>query len=73
MWNPQVKGFYLHDDNSSTRFDQFTGKWFWLLYNITNNRNETYNGSTWVGNTHYIGESYSGGIVLCIMMAGSMV
>ena len=36
------------------------------IYNITNNRNETYNGSTWVGNTHYIGESYGGCIVFYV-------
>ena len=36
------------------------------IYNTTKNCNETYNGSSWVGNTHYIGESYGGGIVFCI-------
>ncbi len=36
------------------------------IYNTTNNRNETYNGSSWVGNTHYIGESYGGGIVFYV-------
>jgi len=40
------------------------------IYNITNNRNETYNGSTWVGNTHYIGESYGGGIVFYVYDSG---
>lgn len=33
------------------------------IYNTSKNGNETYNGSSWVGNTHYIGESYGGGIV----------
>jgi Protein of unknown function (DUF1566) len=40
------------------------------IYNITNNRNETYNGSTWVGNIHYIGESYGGGIVFYVYDGG---
>ncbi len=39
------------------------------IYNTTKNCNETYNGSSWVGNTHYIGESY-GGIVFCIYDSG---
>ncbi len=36
------------------------------IYNTSKNCNETYNGSTWVSNTHYIGESYGGGIVFYI-------
>ena len=36
------------------------------IYNTTNNCNETYNGSSWVSNTHYIGESYGGGIVFYV-------
>jgi hypothetical protein len=33
------------------------------IYNTSKNANETYNGSSWVSGTHYIGESYGGGIV----------
>jgi len=36
------------------------------IYNTSKNCNETYNGSSWVSNTHYIGESYGGGIVFCL-------
>jgi hypothetical protein len=36
------------------------------IYNTTKLCNETYNGSSWVGNTHYIGESYGGGIVFYV-------
>ena len=36
------------------------------IYNTSKNCNETYNGSSWVGNTHYIGESYGGGIVFYV-------
>jgi hypothetical protein len=36
------------------------------IYNITKLCNETYNGSSWVSNTHYIGESYGGGIVFYV-------
>jgi len=36
------------------------------IYNTSTNGNETYNGSSWVSNTHYIGESYGGGIVFYI-------
>ena len=36
------------------------------IYNSTKNCNETYNGSFWVSNTHYIGESYGGGIVFYV-------
>ena len=36
------------------------------IFNTTKNGNETYNGSYWVGNTHYIGESYGGGIVFYV-------
>jgi hypothetical protein len=36
------------------------------IYNISKNGNETYNGTSWVTNTHYIGESYGGGIVFYI-------
>ena len=36
------------------------------IYNTTKNCNETYNGSSWVTNTHYIGESYGGGIVFYV-------
>jgi hypothetical protein len=37
-----------------------------IIYNTTKNCNETYNGSSWVSNTHYIGESYGGGIVFYV-------
>jgi hypothetical protein len=40
------------------------------IYNTTKNCNETYNGSSWVGITHYIGESYGGGIVFFIYDSG---
>ena len=40
------------------------------VYNTTKNCNETYNGSSWVGNTHYIGESYGGGIVFYVYENG---
>jgi hypothetical protein len=36
------------------------------IYNSTKNCNETYNGSSWVTNTHYIGENYGGGIVFYV-------
>jgi hypothetical protein len=36
------------------------------IYNTSKSGNETYNGSSWVGNTHYIGESYGGGIVFYV-------
>jgi hypothetical protein len=36
------------------------------LYNTSKNCIETYNGSSWVSNTHYIGESYGGGIVFYV-------
>ena len=36
------------------------------IYNITKLCNETYNGTSWVSNTHYIGESYGGGIVFYV-------
>ena len=36
------------------------------IYNTSKNCYETYNGSSWVSNTHYIGESYGGGIVFYI-------
>ncbi|MCX6271857.1 MAG: hypothetical protein NTU44_11675 [Bacteroidetes bacterium] len=36
------------------------------IYNTTHNCNETYNGSTWIGNSHYIGESFGGGIVFYV-------
>jgi hypothetical protein len=36
------------------------------IYNTTKYCNETYNGSSWVSNTHYIGESYGGGIVFYV-------
>ena len=36
------------------------------IYNTTTNGNETYNGSSWVSNTHYIGENYGGGIVFYV-------
>ena len=36
------------------------------IYNSTKNCNETYNGSSWVSNTHFIGESYCGGIVFYV-------
>lgn len=40
-----------------------------LIFNTTKSCNETYDGSSWVGvtgNTHYIGESYGGGIVFYV-------
>jgi hypothetical protein len=40
------------------------------IYNTSLNCNETYNGSAWVSNTHYIGESYGGGIVFYVYDAG---
>jgi hypothetical protein len=40
------------------------------IYNITKLCNETYNGSSWVSNTHYIGESYGGGIVFYVYDSG---
>jgi hypothetical protein len=40
------------------------------IYNTTKNCNETYNGSSWVSNTHYIGESYGGGIVFYVYDSG---
>jgi hypothetical protein len=40
------------------------------IFNITNNRNETYSGSNWVGITHYVGESYGGGIVFYVYDGG---
>ena len=40
------------------------------IYNTTKNCNEIYNGSSWVGNTHYIGESYGGGIVFYVYDSG---
>jgi len=36
------------------------------IYNTTVSGNETFNGTNWVGNTHYIGESYGGGIVFYV-------
>jgi len=36
------------------------------IYNSSKNCIETYNGSSWTSNTHYIGESYGGGIVFCV-------
>ncbi|MEI7980501.1 MAG: hypothetical protein WCI71_02540 [Bacteroidota bacterium] len=36
------------------------------IYNTSKNCNDTYNGSFWVSNTHYIGESYGGGIVFYV-------
>jgi len=36
------------------------------IYNSSTNCIETYNGSGWVSNTHYIGESYGGGIVFYV-------
>jgi hypothetical protein len=36
------------------------------IYNTSKNCNETYNGTSWVSNTHYIGESYGGGIVFYV-------
>ena len=36
------------------------------IYNASKNCNETYNGTSWVSNTHYIGESYGGGIVFYV-------
>jgi hypothetical protein len=40
------------------------------IYNTTKNCNETYNGSYWVGDTHYIGESYGGGVVFYVYDSG---
>jgi hypothetical protein len=36
------------------------------IYNSSKNCTETYNGVAWVSNTHYIGESYGGGIVFYV-------
>ena len=36
------------------------------IYNTTKSCNESYNGSSWVSNTHYIGENYGGGIVFYV-------
>ena len=36
------------------------------IYNTSKNGNETYNGTSWVTNTHYIGENYGGGIVFYV-------
>jgi hypothetical protein len=36
------------------------------IFNTTKLCNETYNGTVWVTNTHYIGESYGGGIVFYV-------
>ena len=36
------------------------------IFNTSKNGNETYNGTFWVSNTHYIGESYGGGIVFYV-------
>ncbi len=36
------------------------------VYNTNKNCNETYNGSSWVSNTHYLGESYGGGKVFYV-------
>ncbi|MCX6246865.1 MAG: hypothetical protein NTW10_03940 [Bacteroidetes bacterium] len=41
-----------------------------IIYNTSKNCNETYNGSSWVSNTHYISESYGGGIVFYIFDNG---
>jgi hypothetical protein len=40
------------------------------IYNTSKNGNETYNGSSWVSNTHYIGENYGGGIVFYVYDSG---
>jgi hypothetical protein len=40
------------------------------IYNTSKNCNETYNDSFWVSNTHYIGESYGGGIVFYVYDSG---
>ena len=36
------------------------------IFNTTKNGTETYNGTSWTGNTHYIGEQYGGGIVFFV-------
>ncbi|NVO19706.1 MAG: DUF1566 domain-containing protein [Bacteroidetes bacterium] len=36
------------------------------IYNTSKKGNETYNGTYWVTNTHYIGENYGGGIVFYV-------
>jgi hypothetical protein len=36
------------------------------IYNTTKNCIETFNGSSWAGSAHYIGESYCGGIVFFV-------
>lgn len=36
------------------------------IYNTWKHGNETYDGSSWIGNTHYISEGYGGGIVFYI-------
>jgi hypothetical protein len=41
-----------------------------IIFNITKGRNEMYNGSEWIGNVHYIGESYGGGIVYYVYDGG---
>jgi len=40
------------------------------IYNTSKNGNETYNGTSWVTNTHYIGENYGGGIVFYVYDSG---
>ena len=40
------------------------------IYNTSKNCIETFNGSSWVSNTHYIGESYGGGIVFYVYDKG---
>ncbi|MCX6306978.1 MAG: hypothetical protein NT040_18595 [Bacteroidetes bacterium] len=60
------KGF-LPPRMTTTQRDAITQQAAGLtIYNTTKNCNETYNGSSWVCNTHYIGESYGGGIVFYV-------
>jgi hypothetical protein len=64
--NSTSKGF-LPPRMTTTQRDAITQPVVGLtIYNTTKNGNETYNGSSWVGNTHYIGESYGGGIVFYV-------
>jgi hypothetical protein len=58
---------FLPPRMTTTQRDQISSPATGLtIYNITKLCNETYNGSSWVSNTHYIGESYGGGIVFYV-------
>ena len=41
-----------------------------IIYNTTSKAVEFYNGTSWFGTTHYIGESYGGGIVFYVYENG---